>query len=158
MRDRNSIGYRGDGTGRPAHLPLPRRQGPLLHGLRMRKHWRYVGSYSDTVPIVAARVSVGPIRQEFWDIWHRAAGELTEHSRLWVGRVSVPPGVVRVRDRRASIDLTVSEDPGSAFEVVTPVGRAWTWTRKPSIRAFGTARVGERTIDVKPSARPPLTC
>jgi hypothetical protein len=144
----HQIGYRGDGSDRPAHLPLPPRSGPLFKGWRLRKHWRYVGAYGEAVSIVAARVNVGPIRQEFWGIWHRETRELTEHSRLWVGRVAVPPGLVRVRDRRATIDLTVTEDPGSAFEVVTPVGRGWTWTRKPSIRVSGTARVGSRTIDV----------
>ena len=38
----------------------------MFHGLRMRKHWRYVEVWSPSVSICATRVRVGPLAQEFW--------------------------------------------------------------------------------------------
>ena len=61
-----SIAYRGDGSERPTSIPLPPAEAPMFRGFRMRKHWRYVGIWSPTVSICAARVRVGPLAQEFW--------------------------------------------------------------------------------------------
>ena len=114
----------------------------------MRKHWQYVGIWSPAVSICAARVRVGPLAQEFWGVWHRESGELTEHSRLRAGRVHLRPGKLEVADRRGTIDVRLEPAAASAFEVVTPVGRAWTWTRKRSGTARGTATVGGRQVQV----------
>ncbi|WP_147264156.1 DUF2804 family protein [Desertihabitans brevis] len=144
------VAYRGDGTGRPAHLPLPPARAPMVRGLRLRKTWRYVGIWSPAVSVCAASVAVGPLRQEFWGVWHRAEGRMTEHTRLLAGRVDVSPGRVRVRDaaRRAELDLVLEEDPRTAVEVVTPVGRAWTWTRKQVVRGHGSIRLDGRRLAV----------
>lgn len=140
--------YRGDGTGRPSDIPLPPERAPLLHHWRLRKRWRYIGVWSENLSICAARVEVGPVPQEFWGVWDRTAEQMTEHTRLRAGRVHLEPGVVRVRDGANRIDLAVAEDPGTAFEVVTPVRRGWTWTRKQAVRASGTAVVGGRELAV----------
>jgi hypothetical protein len=118
----------------------------------MRKHWRYVGIWSPAVSICAARVRVGPLAQEFWGVWHREAGELTEHSRLRAGRVRVRPGGLEVVDRRGMIDLTLEPTAASAFEVVTPTGRAWTWTRKQAGTARGTVTIRGRQLHVEGQA------
>ena len=143
-----SIAYRGDGSDRPATIPLPPAQAPTFRLFRMRKHWRYVGVWSPSVSICAARVRVGPLRQEFWGLWQREPGQLAEHSRLCPGRVHVRPDRLEVSDRGTTIDLTLQPRPASAFEVVTPVGRAWTWTRKQVAAAYGTATVEGRQLPI----------
>jgi hypothetical protein len=115
----------------------------MLRGWRLRKHWRYVGFFSRDHLVCAARVHVGPVAQEFWGVWDRQGRTLHEHTRLRAGRVHLPVGGVRVRDRGVALDLTLHEDPGTAFEVVTPVGRAWTWTRKQLVGARGTFSTGQ---------------
>jgi hypothetical protein len=137
-----AVPYRGTGADRPTGLPLPPARAPLFRGFRLHKSWRYVGVWSETVSLCAARVRVGPVPQEFWGVWHRSAGRLTEHTRLRAGRVDMTPGGIRVRDRGNELDIRLDEDPRTALEVVTPVGRGWTWTRKLAIRASGTALVG----------------
>lgn len=135
------IAYRGDGTGRPTSIPLPPARTPLFRGLRMRKSWRYVGVWSESVSVCAARIRVGPLPQEFWGVWHREIGRMTEHTRLRAGRVDMTPGGITVLDRGNRVDIVLHEDPETAFEVVTPVGRGWTWTRKLAVRAVGSAFV-----------------
>lgn len=51
---------------------------------------------------------------------------------------------MKVRDRGAELDLVLAEDPATAFEVLTPVGRAWTWTRKQLVPARGSFRLDGR--------------
>ena len=142
------LAYRGTGADRPRDIPLPPARAPLFRGLRLRKQWRYVGVWSETVSVCAARVRVGPVPQEFWGVWHRSADRLTEHTRLWAGRVDMTPGGILVRDRGARLDLTLDEDPRTAFEVVTPVGRGWTWTRKLAVRAYGSAVLGGLEVPI----------
>jgi hypothetical protein len=87
-----SIAYRGDGSDRPATIPLPPATALMFRGFRMRKHWRYVGVWSPSVSICDARVQVGPLVHEFWGAWDRGSGILTEHSRLRARRVHLRPG------------------------------------------------------------------
>lgn len=42
----------------------------------------------------------------------------------------------------------LDEDPGTAFEVVTPIGRGWTWTRRRAVRADGSPILGGRTVTI----------
>ncbi|NHC44813.1 DUF2804 family protein [Motilibacter aurantiacus] len=143
--------YRGDGTGRPAGLPLPPQRLPWLarsRRLRLGKSWRYVSVWSPQVSLCVASVQVGPVPQEFWAVWDRSTGQLTERTRRWKGRVDVTPGRVVVRDGEAHVELTLDEGPETAFEVVTPVDGAWTWTRKQAVRAYGVARVGDSVTEV----------
>lgn len=141
--------YRGDGLDRPADIPLPPMQMPLLRNWRLLKLWRYVSIWSRDLSICAARVYVGPIPQEFWAIWDRQNGKLYEHTRLpGVGRVDVPVGLVYVRDGQVRIDVTLDEGP--QFEVVTFDERAYTWTGKQcGIRAHGRVHINGETRPVE---------
>jgi hypothetical protein len=116
----------------------------------MLKRWRYVSIWSADLSICVGSVHVGPARQEFWAIWHRAASELREHTRLWHGHVQLNPGRVRVRDQEADFDITLDE--GDGIEVVTHDGDAYTWTRKQVVRAHGLARIGAVTLPVDATA------
>lgn len=140
--------YRGTGIDRPTEVPLPPDRLPLFRGLRLRKRWRYVGIWSETVLVCAARVTVGPVPQEFWGVWDRTPGRLHAHIRLRRGRVDMTPGGVVVRDGTTRIEVTLAEGPGAAFEVVTPIGRGYTWTRKQAVRAQGRLTVAGEQIGV----------
>ena len=140
--------YRGDGTGRPA-VPLPPGRLPVRSGTRVRKRWRYVGVWSPELSLCAARVTVGPLVQEFWAVWDRDGRALHEHTRRLPGRVLVGPGSVRVRDGDVRVDVTFQEGPRGAVEVVAPAGAAYTWTRKQAgLAATGEVRVAGRVLPV----------
>lgn len=149
--------YRGDGADRPRDIPLPPTPMPLFYGGRLRKLWRYVSIWSQEISVCAANVYVGPVAQEFWAVWDRAGKRLYEHTRLWVGRVSVPVGEGRVlvRDGKTHIDIRLDEDSHDRgkFEVVTRSGSAYTWTRKwGGIRAHGFVRIGGQELKVEARA------
>jgi hypothetical protein len=141
--------YRGDGSDRPASVPLPPARLPLLRAGRLRKQWRYVSIWSESVSICAARVAVGPVRQEFWGVWDRDARQLTERTRLLPRAVALSPNRLRVREPDVEIDITLEENNGSAVEVVVPDGRAYTWTRKQCVRAHGMAKLAGRELPVE---------
>lgn len=139
--------YRGSTSNRPGSIALPPQRMPLLHGGRLLKQWRYVSIWSEQLSLCAGSVRVGPTRQEFWAVWDRQNRRLWEHTRLWTGRVRLPRSRVMVEDGDVSINVWLEENEG--FEVVTPVGRAYTWTRKQcGISAHGTVRVGETVLPV----------
>jgi hypothetical protein len=142
--------YRGNRQGRPAGIPLPPGGMPLMRAGRLLKRWRYVSIWSADLSICAGSIQVGPARQEFWAIWNRAERELREHTRLWHGRVRFTPSRLHVQDRGVELDIALDENDG--FEVVTPDGRAYTWTRKQIVRAHGQVRIGARTLPVKATA------
>ena len=144
--------YRGDGTDRPAGIALPPARLPLFRGGRVRKQWRYVSIWSSDVSICAARIAAGPLQQEFWVLWDRTTRTMHDRSRRRPTVVELPSDGVRVRDGDTEIDIALDEDNGSVVEVITPVGRAYTWTRKQCVRAHGSVRVGDRTIAVEATA------
>lgn len=132
--------YRGSGEGRPLGIPLPPEPMPLVRGGRLLKRWRYVGVYVRELSLCVGAVHVGPLRQSFWAVWDRAAGRLHERTVLRRGTVKLGPGLVAVRDSGVEIDLRLEEGPG--VEVVTPYGRAYTWTRKQTgVDVHGTVTV-----------------
>ena len=140
--------YRGSGADRPTNIPLPPQKMPLVRGGRLLKRWRYVSIWSKELSLCAGSVRVGPARQEFWAVWLRTEQRLWEHTRLWSGRVRLPPGRVLVEDGDVLIDVVLDERDG--FEVVTPVGRAYTWTRKQgNVRAHGQIRIAGRRLPVE---------
>lgn len=128
--------YRGAGADRPQHLPLPPASLPLFFGGRLRKSWRYVSIWSADLMACAGSIQVGPVRQEFWAVWDRAGQRLWERTRLLPCCVQLPPGRVLVRDGNVTIDVLLDESDG--LEVVTPIGGAYTWTRKQIVRAHGS--------------------
>lgn len=140
--------FRGAGADRPRGIPLPPGRMPLLRAGRLLKTWRYVSIWSRELSLCAARVQVGPARQEFWAVWDRATGRLWQRTRLWPRCVRLPRNHVQVCDGDVRIDITLEENDG--FEVITPDGRAYTWTRKQGgIRAHGLVRLGgaERRVE-----------
>jgi hypothetical protein len=107
----------------------------------MLKRWRYVGFYGSELSLCVGSVRVGPLRQSFWALWDRRAGELHEHTVLGSDGVRLAPGQVSVRDGEVQIELRLAEGPG--LEVVTPYGRGYVWTRKQAgIDARGSVAVG----------------
>jgi hypothetical protein len=135
--------YRGDGSDRPPHIPLPPQRLPLVWTWRLRKQWRYVSFWSSDFLICVARIQVGPVPQEFWGVWDRRGKQLWEKTRLYPKAVTMKPDKAEVRERDVTIDLTFTENRG--FEVVTPVGSAYTWTRKQLLPTTGTVRLGNQT-------------
>ncbi|HEY0739398.1 MAG TPA: DUF2804 family protein [Herpetosiphonaceae bacterium] len=128
--------YRGDGTDQPQHLPLPPAPLPLFFGGRLRKMWRYVSIWSADLMVCAGSIEVGPVRQEFWAVWDRGGQRLWERTRFLPCCVQLPPGRVLVQDGGVTIDVALDENTG--LQVVTPTGRAYTWTRKQIVRAHGS--------------------
>lgn len=139
--------YRGDGSDRPRHIPLPPESLPLLWGWRLRKQWRYISFWSAEFLICVAHIEVGPVRQEFWGVWDRQGKQLWEKTRLYPNAVKHQPNRVEVREREVTIELAFTENKG--FEVVTPVGNAYTWTRKQLLPTTGALRLGNKTHAVR---------
>ena len=73
--------YRGNGIDRPT-VPLPPDHLSLFRAGQLRKRWHYVSFWSRELSFCAARVSVGPLRQEYWAIWDRAAQHFIDSFRL----------------------------------------------------------------------------
>src|SRR5215210_1075657 len=144
---RGELPWRGDGSARPAGIPLPPARMAPLRARRPLKRWRYVGVYGPEVMLCAGRVSVGGAPQRFWAVWDRRAGVLDERTRLRPGAVALPDGAVRVRDRGVEIELAV-EPAGEPVEIVSAHGRAYIWTRKQPARARGTVRIAGRVLHV----------
>lgn len=142
-----SLPYRGNGSNKPAGLPVPPKRMPWLKAGRLLKSWRYVSIWSPQLSICAANVGVGPVRQEFWGIWDRAHSRLYEKTRLRPQAVQLTPGRVLVRDHGITIDVALDE--GDGIEVIVPDGKAYTWTRKQMVRAYGTVQLpdGMRQVE-----------
>jgi hypothetical protein len=147
-----TLAYRGDGSDRPGAIQVPPSTAPALRGRRIRKYWRYVGVWGPDLLIGAARVHVGTLTQEFWAIWVRRERLLRERTRLSSGRVNLTSDGLRIRDGDVRVDLDLASTDRSGFEVVTPVGGSWTWTRKALTRATGRVRLGDRWYDVDSAA------
>jgi hypothetical protein len=133
-----ALPHRGDGTVRPAGLALPPGPMPRWAGGRPLKRWRYVGIFGPEVMLCAGVVSIAGVRQRFWAVWDRGAGDLRERTRLGGGGVRLPWGRVLVDDGVDRVDLELA-GAGDPVEVVSPHGEGYVWTRKLPVRARGTA-------------------
>lgn len=138
---RRAVRYTGHAN-RPPGVTLPPEHMPLFRDWKRRKRWRYVGIWTREIAVYAGSAWIGLVPQQFWAVWDRANGKFYERTRFLPGKVQLPPGRMTVRDGEVEFDIALEEDEG--FEVVTPVGGAYTWTRKQFIPARGTARVGGR--------------
>ncbi len=115
---------------------------------RLLKRWRYVSIWSRDIWLCAASVQVGPARQEFWAVWDRIRRRLWERTRLYPRCVRLSRGRVLVRDGEIRIDIVLEENEG--FQVVSPSGPAYTWTRKQcGIRAHGSVWVQSEMLPVE---------
>ncbi len=135
--------YRGSGIDRPT-VPLPPEYLSLFRAGQLRKRWHYVSFWSRELSLCAARVSVGPLRQEYWAIWDRAAQEFRERSHMFKRCVLIEPNRLQVNDGDVAIDVTYQSC--SSFEVYRPARRAYIWSHKDYCRqAHGTVRYGSTT-------------
>ena len=132
---------------RPPGLLLPPAPMPLLKGFALLKRWRYVAVFGEEFSFYAGTARVGPIPQEFWAVWDRRAGRMHERTNLVPRVVKLPPRKMLVEDEGVRFDVTLDEDDG--FEVATPYGDAYTWTRKQLIPARGQVTFDGRTHEVE---------
>ncbi|HEX8178149.1 MAG TPA: DUF2804 family protein [Pyrinomonadaceae bacterium] len=136
--------YRGSGVDRPVGVPLPPAPLALLRVGQLRKRWHYVSFWSAELSFCAARAEVGPLRQEYWGIWDRAAQQFRQGKHLFSERVQLDANRVRVTDGDAEIDVTFTGC--GSFEVYRPAGRAYIWSHKTYCpQARGTVRYGGTT-------------
>jgi hypothetical protein len=121
--------WRGPGEDRPP-LPLPPGPMPLWRDGALRKRWRYVGFYGETLMLCAARAEVGPTGQCFWALWDRERGTELDHTSLRPGgREVVLDGPRLAIDARGfHADLRLGE--AEPIESICPSGPGWGWTRK----------------------------
>jgi hypothetical protein len=128
--------WRGRAADRPEGLALPPESMPPMRGARPRKRWRYVGLYGAEVMLCVGSACVGPLRQSWWAVWDRRAGQLRERTAMGRAGVALTEGVVAVRGRGIQLDLILDE--GDGVEVVSPTSRGhYIWTRKRLASATG---------------------
>jgi hypothetical protein len=134
----SGIPWRGPDDGRP-DLPLPPGPMPLRRDGGLRKRWRYVGFYGESLMLCAARAEVGPAGQSFWVLWDRESGRELAHTALRPGSREVtmdgPRVVIDAPGLHAELDL----GEASPIESICPSGPGWGWTRKRA----GVPIVGE---------------
>ncbi len=142
-----ALPLRGDGTIRPAGLPLPPARMPLLRGGRPLKRWRYVGVYGPDVMLCAASARIGGIPQAFWAVLDRTTGELADRTAFTRGLVAIDDGRLIVSGKGIDIDLAL-QPAGEPVVVVSPHGDSFIWTRKDPVRAIGRVTVMGRTHEI----------
>ena len=139
--------YRGSGVDRPRGVPLPPERIPLFRAGQLRKRWHYVSFWSRELSFCAARASVGPLQQEYWGIWDREAQQFQEGSHRFTNRVQLAANRVQVRD--GSVEIAVTFESCTNFEVYRPAGKAYIWSHKDYCRqARGVVRHGGNSREV----------
>lgn len=138
---------RGDGTSRPAGIPLPPARMPLLRDGRPLKRWRYVGLYGADVMLCAASVRIGPVPQAFWAVLDRSDGRLSDRTVFTPGLVAIGDGRLSIRGRGIEADLALLP-AGEPMEITSPHGDSYIWTRKDPVRAVGRLTCEGRSWDV----------
>jgi hypothetical protein len=146
------IPWRGPGDGRPG-LPLPPASMPLWRDGNLRKRWRYVGFYGETLMLCAARAEVGPTGQAFWVLWDRERGRELAHTTLRPGSREVvldgPRLLIDAPGLHADLRLGAQSSP---IESICPSGEGagWGWTRKRAgVPIEGTVEVPGRRLAVE---------
>ncbi len=155
MADRNPLPRPTRWTGaanRPPGLALPPAPMPMLKGFALLKTWRYVAVWTKEFSFYAGTARVGPIPQEFWAVWDRESRpmRMQEKTYLVPRVVKFPTRRMIVEDGDVRFDIALEENDG--FEVATPYGDAYTWTRKQLIPARGTVTFSGRTRQVDATA------
>ena len=139
--------YRGSGSDRPRGVPIPPEHLPLFCSCQLRKSWHYVSFWSPELSFCAARVSVGPLAQEYWGIWDRAVAKFSERSHRFTKLLQLDANRVHFNDGDVEIDVTF--ETCTSFEVYRPADRAYIWSHKDYCRhASGTVRYGNTTKTV----------
>ncbi|HKR62019.1 MAG TPA: DUF2804 family protein [Pyrinomonadaceae bacterium] len=139
--------YRGDGSDRPTGIPLPPQPLPLFRSGQLRKSWHYVSFWSRELSFCAAQVKVGPLQQEYWGIWDRAAGQFRQASHIFGSQLQLQPNRVQVVD--GDVRIYVAFENCVSFEVYRPAGSAYIWSHKDYSReARGTVQYGNTRREV----------
>jgi Protein of unknown function (DUF2804) len=99
--------YRGSSSDRPTGVPLPPADMSLLRNGQLRKQWHYVSFWSREMSFCAATASVGPLKQQYWGIWDRAARQFREGAHIFKRPVKITANRVEVADGDNSIDVSV---------------------------------------------------
>jgi hypothetical protein len=125
------IPWRGPGDDRPA-LPLPPGPMPLRRDGGLRKRWRYVGFYGNTLMLCAAKAEVGPLGQTFWVLWDREQGRELAHTALRPGSREVVMDGPRLTIDAAGVHAELRLGEVEEVEAICPSGSngGWGWTRK----------------------------
>jgi hypothetical protein len=134
--------YRGGGSDRPSGVPLPPERLSLLRAWQLRKRWHYVSFWSRELSFCAARASVGPLQEEYWGIRDRETQHFRQATHFFTRRVQLEPNRARVLDKDVEIDVTF--ESCTSFEVYRPAARAYIWSHKDYCRAArGNVRYGK---------------
>ena len=146
-----AIPWRGPGPGRP-DLPLPPGSMPLWRDGALRKRWRYVGVYTESVMLCTARAEVGPAGQAFWVLWDRAEGRELAHTALRPGNREVVLDGDRLLIDAAGMYADLRLGAAEPIESICPsgAGDGWGWTRKRAGVPFaGTIELPGRRLTVE---------
>lgn len=139
--------YRGSGVDRPRDVPLPPQRMPFIRSGQLRKRWHYVSFWSRELSFCAARVSIGPLTQEYWGIWDREANQFREGSHRFTKRVHLEANRIQVWDE--DTEIAVSFPACTSFEVYRPADQAYIWSHKDYCRnARGSVRYAGRKLSV----------
>jgi Protein of unknown function (DUF2804) len=127
----SGIPWRGPGDDRPS-LPLPPAPMPLRRDGGLRKRWRYVGFYGETLMLCAARAEVGPLGQAFWVLWDRERGRELAHTSLRPDSREVVLDGPRLRIDAPGLHADLRFGDAQPIESICPSGDGdgWGWTRK----------------------------
>jgi hypothetical protein len=147
----DGIPWRGPGDGRP-DLPLPPGPMPLRRDGNLRKRWRYVGFYGETLMLCAARAAVGPTGQAFWVLWDRERGRELAHTTLHPGSREVVLDGPRLLIDAAGLYADLRLGEAEPIESICPSAGddGWGWTRKRAgVPIEGTVEVPGRRLAVE---------
>lgn len=105
---------------------------PLRRDGGLRKRWRYVGFYGETLMLCAARAEVGPFGQSFWVLWDRERGRELAHTALRPGTREVVLDGPRVVIDGPGLHADLRLGEAEPIESICPSGEGggWGWTRK----------------------------
>ena len=144
----SGIPWRGPGDGRP-DLPLPPGPMPLRRDGNLRKRWRYVGFYGETLMLCAARAEVGPTGQAFWVLWDRERGRELARTTLRPGSREVVLDGPRLLIDAPGLHADLRLGEAEPIESICPSGDGWGWTRKRAgVPIEGTVEVPGRRLTV----------
>jgi len=125
---------------------------PMRWNGRLRKRWRWVGAFQESITVFAASVEIGPLGLGFWGIWDAERRDLAERSRRSLpwrrAEIEMEGRGVRIRSPQAEAELLLGE--GRPVECISPNGEGgYTWTRKlAGVPVTGEVRIGGRAIGV----------
>jgi hypothetical protein len=102
-------------------------------GRRIRKRWRWVGAFQESVLVFGAVVEIGPVGMTFWGAYDRERDRLYERTRrsLPWRRPEVTMDGRRTLIRSGDVEAELEFGEGEAIECICPNGEGgYTWTRK----------------------------